>query len=170
MRPRFHTATHDHSNKISSLLPRQGRYWLPLLEDISQSNAFQDQLGLMEFSKEGLYISADAMLNLRTKLTGQESHESQKTFETLRHLDNFSHSFSQNFTHTDHCPSKASNTLASTSTKSLAPSGTVVLKCKPGTSPHRAICSFRTLLLGLRRVDREKAAVNVHHLSFGGPG
>ena len=80
--PRFHIAAHDSGNQLSALLPRHVSYWLPLLEDVSQSEAFQEQLSVvrrsLEINKEWLYVSLDATMKLCMKLCGQESYRKPK--------------------------------------------------------------------------------------------
>ena len=65
-------------NELATLLPSLGQHWLPMLEDITASPAYQARLTSMvkhlEADKEWLYLSMDATLKVCLKLKGQESY------------------------------------------------------------------------------------------------
>ena len=83
--PRLHIAAQESFNEMSTLLPAHARHRHPLLEDLSNSLAFNYQLARMyaelEDQVEWLYLSLDATLKVCMKLKGQESH---RATEALR--------------------------------------------------------------------------------------
>ena len=67
------------------------RFWLPILEDIAQSDAFADSITRMtevlEKNKEWMYISLDATLKTCMKLQGQESYRACKRIRDAAPFD-----------------------------------------------------------------------------------
>ena len=84
--PRCHVSAHESGTRLSTLLPSDIRYGLPLLEDISLSESVKQRVSVMrqtlEHHREWLYISLDATLRSCMKLTRR-----QRKYAMLRRLE-----------------------------------------------------------------------------------
>ncbi len=82
METRCHMQAIASGNVLSTLHPTGSRHWLPLLEDIASSPAFDNKLRSMnaylEDRDEWHYISMDATMKVCLKLKGQAAHRMSK--------------------------------------------------------------------------------------------
>ena len=82
MEARLHVAAMAAGNKLSTLNPTGARHWLPLLEDVAYSPAFQQKMTEMNAYLEEVddwhYVSMDATMKICLKLKGQEPHRLSK--------------------------------------------------------------------------------------------
>ncbi|CAE7686642.1 unnamed protein product [Symbiodinium sp. CCMP2456] len=80
---RCHMPALEHGNRISTLLPGDVRYWLPIMEDITSPAAFRGEVSEMtrslELNDEWHYVSMDATVKVCLKLLGQETYRAPKT-------------------------------------------------------------------------------------------